>query len=349
MEIFHLFPILFFLFSPVFSREKFGGEEVKPDELRSFARSDGDELPIPSEIPEKIKKFCEKDPSYEFCIKLGLGKKDKFSKNRFSTDSEEEEITVDDMAETREDEEEEVVEDDASTGIDCELEPLHPGCQRTSLSSETSYFDAFIAWKIQKDCEVRPDGKFCRCLENSESSDYESSPSTTTSTPKPSLNLSDILRRILEAVGGRAPESTPESTTTTPEPTTTPESAPESSESVSGLNLFADLLRTVVEMEHNSHRNCDKNTPESVASESSPESSPQLDKFIQLLVQVMKLQHEMARNQNQGKAIPESVAPESSETNQDIYIERQPHRFAPIYGRIPDDVENQKQESSAWY
>ncbi|ULU04693.1 hypothetical protein L3Y34_017453 [Caenorhabditis briggsae] len=138
---------------------------------------------IPDVISERIKKFCETDPSYDFCKDLGLGKDKKmfqgksgnmtsvnFSPQKYAIKGEEEE--KEDMLEK--------IENAGKAGkkIDCETSPEHPGCQRNI------YLDAFIAWKIGKDCEVDPSGQFCPktlgrgCSTSSESEESSSSESS---------------------------------------------------------------------------------------------------------------------------------------------------------------------------
>ncbi|CBM41200.1 uncharacterized protein CELE_F26H11.8 [Caenorhabditis elegans] len=60
----------------------------------------------PAVIPEKLKTFCQIDPTYEICVKLGIPK----AARKFAARSK--------------------IQGRQRKGVDCRQAPLHPGCQR---------------------------------------------------------------------------------------------------------------------------------------------------------------------------------------------------------------------------
>ncbi|PIC44724.1 hypothetical protein B9Z55_004993 [Caenorhabditis nigoni] len=174
---------------------------------------------IPEVIPERIKKFCETDPSYDFCKDLGLGKDKKmfqgkpenmtsvnFSPQKYAIKGEE--VEKEEMLEKIE---------NAGKKIDCETSPSHPGCQRNI------YLDAFIAWKIGKDCEVDPNGQFCPktlgrgCVSTSSESE-ESSSSESSSSESQEIDEYDELDTPEVIIEGSEGDVTPSESSETDVP-----------------------------------------------------------------------------------------------------------------------------------
>uniref|UniRef100_A0A1I7U7N3 Clip domain-containing protein n=2 Tax=Caenorhabditis tropicalis TaxID=1561998 RepID=A0A1I7U7N3_9PELO len=147
--------------------------------------------PVPSVIPEGIKKLCKADPTFDVCKKFGLGPK-KFSWSKVDSDDE---LIPRKVGKTD------------KKKIDCEEMPEHPGCLRNE------YLDKFIAWKIRMDCEVDPNGKFCgKCQDSSEESPEDSPEDSPEETPdSPEEKLRKVLLAILDFIhrNGDIPISDP--------------------------------------------------------------------------------------------------------------------------------------------